>query len=211
MIRSSLPTSHGFVPLPRDGKPIFNPLPMGGKSPFVLLFEFVATLDSSPYFCVEEALRFRREVCGGEEKIMEHCKKISDEAGRRATGIFGTEVMDHAQASMNRCAFSNIRLPLKMGPNKGEVPREDAVKVVNWIAERLIEEYDTYAALYFHGQAFWTRFSGQVYLEIEDFDRGAFALKGLCKRVQGGEYRLDAVTDSLSSQGLGEGEAGSTT
>ncbi len=73
IIRSSLPTSHGFVPLPREnGKVIFNPLPMGGKSAFVLLFEFVATLDSGPYFCIEEALRFRKEVCGGEEVIMQH-------------------------------------------------------------------------------------------------------------------------------------------
>lgn len=194
MIRSSLPTSHGFVPLPKEnGKPIFNPLPMGKKSPFVLLFEFVATLDSSPYFCIEEALRFRKEVCGGEEKVMEYCGKISDEAGRRAVEILGTGLLENAEGSLNRCAFTNVRLPLGIGLGDGEVPEQNAQRVVNWMAQQLVEKYDMYTALYYHGTSFWVRLSGQIYLEIEDFDRGVYALKELCERVQRGEYRSNDV------------------
>ena len=180
---------------------------MAGKSPFVLLFEFVATLDSSPYFCIEEALRFRKEVCGGEEKIMDHCRKISDEAGKRAATIFGTEIMENAQGSLNACAFCNVRLPLEMGSSKGEVREEDAVKAVRWIAKHLIQEYDTYVSLYFHGKSFWVRFSGQIYLELEDFERGAQSLYTLCERVRAGEYRLDAPNQSLLGQSLEHNEA----
>ena len=190
IIRSSLPTSHGFVPLPSEtGKCIFNPLPMGGKSSFVLLFQFVATLDTSPYFCIEEALKFREEVCGGEENILHYCRKISDDAGKRVANILGTEIMENADSSLNRCAFSNIRLPLNIGLGNEEVPEKDAFKAVNWMAEHLVKEYDTFTALYFHGMSFWTRISGQIYLELEDFDKGAYALKDLCERVRRGEYR----------------------
>ena len=44
-----------------------------GRSPIVLLFQFLATLDVSPYLYIEEASKFRREVCGGEMKIMKYC------------------------------------------------------------------------------------------------------------------------------------------
>ncbi len=94
---------------------------------------------------------------------------------------------------MNHCAFSNIRLPLKIGLEEGEVPEHDAFKAVNWMAQHLVEEYDTFTALYFHAMSFWTRVSGQVYLEIEDFDKGAYALKTLCERVKRGEYRGESV------------------
>ena len=199
IIRSSLPTSHGFMPLPTNGKEIFSPLPMQGKSPFVHLFDFVATQDLSSYLCIEEALRFRREVCGGEEKIMNYCRQISNEAGKQAAEILGSEVMEKAESSFNVCAFSNIKLPLKMGNGKGEVPEPDAVKVLKWVSKQLIDTYDTYATLYYHGKSFWVRFSGQIYLELEDFSRGAWALNALCERVRDGAYQSDIPNQSISS------------
>ena len=199
IIRSSLPTSHGFVPVLKEGREIFNPLPMAGKSPFVLLFQFVATQDSSPYFCIEEALRFRKDVCGGEDRIMDYCRRISDEAGRRAAGVFETDVMENPHCSLSACAFSNVKLPLKMGTGRGEVPESDAIKALRWMAEQLIYTYDTYAALYFHDKSFWVRFSGQIYLELVDFDRGIRTLVTLCERVRGGEYQHDKVDQSRSN------------
>jgi hypothetical protein len=65
-MRSSLPTSHYFVPAPRPGvPPANNPLPPTGKSNFVSQFEYTGAVDAAPFLCVEEALRFRRDVCGG--------------------------------------------------------------------------------------------------------------------------------------------------
>ena len=198
LIRSSLPTSHGFCPLPRDkgAKEIFNPLPMEGKSPFVLLFEFVATTDSSAYHCIEQALRFRQEACGGEENIMEYCKSISDEAGAQAASLFGTEVMENAQGTLGQSAFSNVKLPIKMGSASGEIPKADAMKVVNWISKHLIEDYDTYASIYLHAGSFWVRFSGQIYLEPDDFVNGAHAIKSLCEQASAGEYLSKRPRDS---------------
>ena len=37
----------------------------------------------------------------------------------------------------------------------------------------LVQEDDTYSPVYFHGKKFWTRFSGQIYLEMRDFEKGA--------------------------------------
>lgn len=67
-MRSSLPTSHWFEPVPRPGvKPTPNPLPPSTKSNFVQQFEFTGTVDNAALLCIPAALKFREEVCGGED------------------------------------------------------------------------------------------------------------------------------------------------
>lgn len=40
-MRSTLPTSHGFVPLPVEGQtPIFSPLPVSAKREFINNFDY---------------------------------------------------------------------------------------------------------------------------------------------------------------------------
>lgn len=68
LIRSTVPTSHGYVPLP-EAAPRANPLPLTTKSVFVNAFEYIGTLDNSPYLCVKDALDFRKRVLGREARI----------------------------------------------------------------------------------------------------------------------------------------------
>lgn len=159
-----------------------------GKSPFVLLFEYVATLDVSPYLCIEEALKFRREVCGGEEKIMRYCEEISSEAGRLAAGIMGTNVMENKTRMLTKCAFTNVRLPLEIGDGQGQIQEKNMYLVAVWMTAMLVRESDIYSPVFFHARKFWTRFSGQIYLDLGDFEKGARALKALCERAKSGEY-----------------------
>ncbi len=157
-IRSSLPTSHGFDPLPReDGVEIFNPLMVapGGKSKFEMLFEFVATHDVSPYLCIVEALRFRREVCGGEEKIMQHCENLAREAGRLGANILGTEIMQNKEESLTKCFLTNIELPMQIGDGEKEIPEQDTYKVAVWMTTRMAAEYDVYSPVFTHAGKFW--------------------------------------------------------
>ena len=159
-----------------------------GKSPFVLLFDFVGTLDVSPYLCIEEALKFRQEVCGGEEQIMRYCEEVSNGAGRLAVEILGTDIMENETKTLTKCAFVNVRLPLEIGDGQGQVREEDMYRVAFWMTEMLMNELDLFSPIFFHARKFWTRFSGQIYLDLCDFEEGARALKSLCERVKSGEY-----------------------
>ena len=191
LIRSSLPTSHGFDPLPREGdKEIVNPLMLAGnsKSKFVMMFEFVATLDVSPYLCIEEALKFRRDICGGEEKIMTYCEGISNEGGAKIAEILGTEIMENGEKPLAKCALTNVRLPLIIGDGPGEIAQKDTITVAIWLTEILAKMHDVYLPAFVHAEAFWTRLSGQIYLEVEDCIRGARILRDLCNRAKEGEY-----------------------
>lgn len=191
LLRTTYPTSHGFQPLPTPGsQAIRNPLPPDGKSAFVSLFQFVATTDNSPYYCVPAALAFRENVCGGEEKITRYCESIVREGGDRIAAILGTDVMADAYGDLRRCAFANVRLPLTIGTGESEVRAEDAGAVEKWIEAKMVTEFETFSCVMFYKGRFWCRFSGQIYLEVEDYEWGGRMLKGLCERVRAGEHLL---------------------
>lgn len=160
----------------------------GTKSRFEILFDFVATIDVSPYLCIAEALRFRREVCGGEEKIMKYCQDLSDGAARLGAEILGTEVMQNREGTLTRCFMVNVKLPLSIGSDESAVPEKDTYAVAVWMTSRIADEYDMYSPVFVHANQFWTRWSGQIYLELGDFVKGAEALKAMCERVRAGEY-----------------------
>lgn len=185
LIRSSLPTSHGYKPLLRPGQEeIFNPLPSGGRSDFVEMFQFTATVDVSPYLCIEEALKFRRETCGGEEKIMSYCQELARQGGKHAAVVLGTEVMSNDEGT----CFANVRLPLKVGEGKDRIKKSEGFLAVSWMTKTLDKEYNTFIPIYIHAGSLWARISGQIYLEPSDLFWGADVLKSVCQRVSVGEH-----------------------
>lgn len=58
LIRSSLPTSHGFQPIPDDDDTDDTPNVTKPSSRFGELFARAATIDQTPYLCVPSALKF---------------------------------------------------------------------------------------------------------------------------------------------------------
>lgn len=204
LIRSTLPTSHGFVPKQGDR---FNPLPPTEKSEFVNNFEFVGTVDNSPFFCVKDAIKWRHEVLGGEERIMAYTTSLARKGGEKVAEILGTRVLENRSKTLVRCAMVNVALPLVTGQNpknevklteaeeeetKGmyEIPQEEAAKAFNWMYKVLQEDYHTFVPMTFYRRRFWARLSAQVYLEEGDFEWAGKTLKEVCERVARGEYKL---------------------
>ena len=121
---------------------------------------------------------------------MRYCHDVVAEGSRNAAEILKTEVLDNEAGTLTRCAMMQVRLPLKVGD--GGILPKDSTKVKLWIMRGLAEEHDTYIPVFFHANAFWARFSGQIYLEPEDYERGAKVLAELCQKVGDGVYLQDA-------------------
>lgn len=193
LIRSTLPTSHGFEPRPVQGEAALpNPLPPSAKTPFITNFEFVGTMDNSPFLCVPGAIEWRKKIrwndLSGDEAIYAYNAHIAREAGELLASKFGTEVMENEEQTLTKCVFSNVRLPLSF-QNDAHGNVDEAIKIAQWIAKTLVEEYDTFIAIIFYGDAFWVRLSGQVYLTLEDFEWAAETLLALCEGVRSGLWR----------------------
>ncbi|KAI1775817.1 PLP-dependent transferase [Hypoxylon cercidicola] len=176
LITSTIPTSHGYIPK-SGGR--FNPLPKGNKSSFVNNFQFIGTLDTSSYLCVKDAIIWRKEVLGGEAKILEYIQTLAREGGKKAAKILGTEVMDNQSGTMSRCALINIALPLR--PEEGS-------HAIAWMEKMMMKDYNTFIPLFAHNGRLWARLSAQVYLDIEDFEWAGHMLLKLTERVKGGDH-----------------------
>lgn len=189
LIRSTLPTSHGFIPNPKPGeKPPNNPLPPSAKPPYITNFEFVGTIDNGPYLCLPAALKYRESI-GGEEAIMKYCHKLAYDAGELTAKMLGTEVMENAEGTLANCCLRTVRLPLDLAAVQQVAGKDDVGSAVGvWLTSTMVTEYNTFIALIFYNHGWWVRWSGQVYLELEDFKWGAKILLELCERVMQGEF-----------------------
>jgi selenocysteine lyase/cysteine desulfurase len=190
LIRSTLPTSHGFRPLPNNSGSINNPLPPSTKSDFVTNFEFVGTIDNSPYICVPAALKFRESITwqgkSGEDAIVSFTQNQAREAGKLVAEILSTEVMQNQEGTLTRCSFANVRLPLDPTTLAGG-DTQKAIKIAQWISATLVDEYNTFIAIIFYEGAYWVRLSAQIYLTRDDWKWAGDVLRQVCQRVSKGE------------------------
>ncbi|KIW08712.1 hypothetical protein, variant [Verruconis gallopava] len=189
LIRSTVPTSHGFQPRPKPGElPPNNPLPPNTKSPFVANFEFMGTIDIAPYLCVPAAIRYR-ESLGGEKAILQYCHDLSRQGGDLVAKILGTKVLENEDGTLGNCCLRNVKLPLDVAEVQ-KIAGTDSVgsPVIVWMTATMTKEYDTFMALMFYDDAWWVRFSSQVYLELSDYEWAAKVLIELCARVKKGEF-----------------------
>lgn len=197
LIRTSLPTSHGYVPASGTR---FNPLPPSAKSRFVNLFEFTGTIDNSPFLCVKDAIDWRRDALGGEEAIIEYTQRLAVAGGKRAAEVLGTEVMENEAGTLTQCAMVNVGLPLRLvgdeaddgGASTDRLSKAEVPQALAWMQETLTRDYNTFVPIYGHGKSLWARLSAQTYLDEEDFAWAGQTLRELCERVKRGEHVKNA-------------------
>jgi len=207
-MRSTLPTSWGFIAAAGSAETMASvlqdPTQVKSQSPFEELFEFVATSDDSAYICVEAALKFRKEVCGGEEAIMKYCEKVANEGADVVANILGTDVLQEPglkpgeKSQMRACALNTVRLPIAVADSSdggSMVPgtlvtlsTTEASRAFPFIQRQLLEKYDTFVPVFQHGPWLWTRLSGQIFLEKSDFEWLGGILRELCEQVARREF-----------------------
>lgn len=197
-LRTTLPTSWGFISGPSSAETpksvLEDPNAVKEKTPFEELFEFVATSDDSAYICVPAALKFRKEVCGGEEAVMSYCIKLANEAADAVASILGTDVLQEPDlrpgeiSNMRQCAMATVRLPVAVAdePVSGAlvtVSPKEAPGVFVWIQKTLLSKHNTFVPVFRHGSWLWTRLSVQTFLEKSDFEWLGGILRDLCEQV----------------------------
>jgi hypothetical protein len=195
LIRSTVPTSHGFIARPKPGAAAaISPLPKSDKAPFVTNFEFIGTIDNAPYLCVPAAIEYRRTRLGGEDAVRDYLFGLARRGGQAVSRILGTETLENEEGTLGDCAFANVRLPLEIqsvveaGRGSGLGETELAIAARDWMARAIVDEYDAFIALMWYGGAWWARLSAQVYLELSDFERGGRILLEVSERATKGEF-----------------------
>ncbi|OAG06052.1 PLP-dependent transferase [Paraphaeosphaeria sporulosa] len=198
IIRSTLPTSHGFIPSPSaQFSASKNPLPPSNapKSDFELNFEFIGTIDASSYLCVPAALKWRESI-GGEDTIIRYNQTLAKHGAKRMAEILGTNVLDNETQTLTKCCMANVALPLdakkmyEIGARAGLEEGEIGIAIRDWMSRAWIDDYKTFMQSMFYAGRWWIRMSGQVYLEMEDFEWAAGVVKEVCARAEKGEWAV---------------------
>ncbi|EGP83842.1 unnamed protein product [Zymoseptoria tritici ST99CH_3D1] len=190
LMRSSLPTSHGFVP--RGSSAINNPLPPSAESEFVTQFGFTGTLDFSAYMCVPAALKWRSKVAHGnlrgEEAILAYCQQLAKDGGKLVADAFDTKVMENQEGTLGQCNLVNVPLTGLFEQAAGS-DAATASKIVVWMAKTLTDGYNTFIAMIVYNNEIVVRLSSEIYLTLADFEWAAKTLKEVCERVRNGEWK----------------------
>lgn len=192
LMRSTLPTSWTYQP-------------DGSTAEFGPSFNFIGTQDNTNYTCVKESIRWRQEVLGGEEAILNYVTKLAHDGGRKVAEILGTEVLENSEGTLTRCGIINVGLPLGVidggasPPARIVVPADEAGPLAQWMQQALAHDYNTFLPVTPYNGRFWVRLSAQVYLELDDFESVAKDLLELCERVGKGEHKASGQTASEGS------------
>lgn len=199
LLPSTLATARGYTPKhPGRGKRT-QPLPDGdGKNHFVRNFEWVGTRDDSAYLCVKDAIAWRRDVLGGEERIMAYLWDLNKRGIAAVAATLGTSFLENRAGTLTDCAMANVALPIWVGDKGREqagpgdtvlATGGEANDAFNWMQGTLVDEYKTFMAVFYRWDRFWVRISAQVYLDMGDYEWAGRTLKVLCERVAKGEFR----------------------
>ena len=129
---------------------------------------------------------------------MEYCQTLALEGTRYMARYLGTEILDNEAGTLARCCLVNVRLPIEpermyaIGRAKGVEEKAVGTALRDWMKRLWIDEYNTFMFTMFYAGKWWIRMSGQVYLEMADFEWAAGVVKEVCKRAEKGEWAVGA-------------------
>ena len=139
---------------------------------------------------------------------------IAKSLGTEVMDVVSHENCKEVIADIRQCAMANIRLPFTINGSHGTALRtlsqplthqasqqpstdsritpipmklDDLDTHASWLTSTLIKEYHVGITVYPYNSQIWLRVSGQIYLELSDFDRLAEITKLALERVRDGE------------------------
>jgi len=179
----SIPIGHGYLSTTQDS--VLSPLSTYSEGQWVAEHEWTGTIDWSSYLSSIAAFHFIQD-CGGADRIREYCHSLAVEGGRLAADILGTKVleMDGVEYTAN---MVNVKLPLQAPDEKLDKEGNLLITQREALLDALFAQ-DCIPLPFTMTRAgkteWWCRLSAQIYLDLDDFRKGALALKEVCKELQ---------------------------
>ncbi|SCW01406.1 LAFE_0D11870g1_1 [Lachancea fermentati] len=158
-------------------------------------FWFIGTASYCQYLCIEEALRFRSEDCGGEENIRRYQYTLQKSAIKTIQKVFGpgAELLQNSTGTLNPPGLFNVSLPIE--PKYQEILNRMAndfhyFRRVKFACDKkTIGVNKAYAPFQIHNGKLWVRFSVQIFNEVQDYEIGAKSVKSVVEDVFEKELR----------------------
>lgn len=172
------PFSWSYVP-----KELEDSVEIDNNTLLIEKFWYLGTVSYGPIICIEEAISFRKNICGGEQAIRGYQNELQEKAIPLIIAAFGpgAELLENSTNTYHTPGMFNISFPIE----------EAHRPVLNYLLEsfvsfrkfkaaceaRMIKEYRAFAPFLVHNGRIWVRFSVNVFNEESDYSRSAVLIK----------------------------------
>lgn len=168
----TMPVSHSFVPLNSELEPekLQNLL--------ILKFTFTGSTTYAATETVSAAIKFRQEVCGGEDAIRNYCEALARNVGDMALSRWeGTTLLENDEKSLIT-AMVTLTLPFEQFKSLFDIENpQDVSTLIDVLPLKILKKYNTFIPIAKHFDKLVFRFSAQIYTELSDFEYALDALK----------------------------------
>jgi len=138
-------------------------------------FSYISTLDYSSMLTIPDVIHFRNNICGGEECIMEYNLSLAKKAIKYILNNWEGSSLLTGKGDDITTAMFNIQVPKYSLANGYTI--EELIEIGTFVNDYLTKKKRTYVPVYIYTNELWTRWSAQIYLDLDDFKWGLDALK----------------------------------
>ncbi|KAH3902853.1 uncharacterized protein SCODWIG_02116 [Saccharomycodes ludwigii] len=168
-------------------------------------FAKTGTISYSPFLTIGKAIEFRKEVCGGEDRIRKYQMDLQQQAIPVIIKIFGpgAKLLQNKRSNLNPPGMFNIKLPVLNYNQKYEILLKKMILDGSFFASfkqlcdhKMIYQHKVYAPFSLHNGDLWVRFSVQIFNEIDDYVIGAKIVAQVTSKVLDLELAKLSINDS---------------
>lgn len=139
-------------------------------------FAFYSTHFYASVAVVDEALKFRKEVCGGEEAIQKYCLELALAAANAAAAKWGTSVLGQQEDGLVPTATAMINVEVPMPAEAITAATANFPAFLDSLLPTHFDTFKTFVPLVPHNGKVYARFLGMVYNELSDYEQAADAV-----------------------------------
>lgn len=160
----SMPISHSYL----DDDEVLEDDELN-RMRFIDTFQFVGTTNKANISTIEEAIKFRQDVCGGESVIRKYCEDLSHEV----VELFTKKVWPNTSYLSNEdgsaiTAMVNIEIPMAQYFTD-DFDKCDLKRCLLYLEENICFKHNTFTPFCVNNNKVYVRFSCQVYNDIDDY------------------------------------------
>ena len=148
-------------------------------------FAFVGTASYASYMACEVALTFRKEICGGEDKIRQYQFQLQEEAIPKVLEVFGegSKLLENSTKTLRPPGLFCVELPipedLKFLVTKMTADPVFFAKFKASCEKTAVFDHKCHAPFTLNNNHIFVRFSVQVFNEVQDYEKAAAVVKGI--------------------------------
>lgn len=154
-------------------------------------FGFVGTKNFGSISVIGDVIRFRNEVCGGEQAIWDYCHALAVKAGAVVAEKWGTSVLG---PELGVTTMVNVEVPAaQLGLDAAVLTGPRVNKCLDYYFAQLLSVHHTFVPFIVHNNKIFIRLSAQIYNELSDYEYAADAVTAaFSKLVKSPAYLEDA-------------------